>query len=72
MRTSYFRRMAGQSYRRARSVSKRHIDYEALIRRGHEFKAKATRAVVPLADMRAASVRQDEAERAVRYRDSRE
>ena len=48
MRTSYFRRMAGQSYRRARSVSKRHIDYEALIRRGHEFNAEATTAVVPL------------------------
>jgi len=70
MRTSYFRRMAAQSYRRARSVTERHIHYEALIRRGHEFKAKATRAVVRLADMRAASVRQNEAESAVRYRDS--
>jgi hypothetical protein len=72
MRTSYFRRMAAQSYRRARSVSESHIDYEALIRRGHDFKAKAIRAVVRLADMRAAWVRQNEAERAVRYRDSRE
>jgi hypothetical protein len=72
MRTSYFRRMAAQSYRCARSTSHRHIDYEALIQRGHEFKAKATRAVVRLADIRAASLRQYEAEREVRYRDSRE
>ena len=64
--------MAAQSYRRARSVSESHIDYEALVRRGRDFKAKAIRAVVRLADMRAAWVRQNEAERAVRYRDSRE
>jgi hypothetical protein len=72
MRTSYFRRMAAQSYRRARSASGRHIDYKALIGRGHEFKAKATRAIARLAEMRAASVRQYEAEREVRYKDSRE
>jgi hypothetical protein len=72
MRTTYFRRMAAQSYRRARSVTQRHIDYEALNGRGHEFKAKATRAVARLADMRAASLRQYEAEREVRYRDRRE
>jgi len=72
MRTSYFHRMAAQTYRHARSVSEPHIDYEALIRLGHEFKAKAARAVVRLAAMRAASLRQYEAEREVRYRDSRE
>ena len=53
-------------------MSHRHIDYEALIQGGHEFKAKATTAVVRLADIRAASLRQYEAEREVRYRDSRE
>jgi hypothetical protein len=37
--------MAAQSYRRARSVTEEHIDYEALMRHGHEFKARATRAV---------------------------
>ena len=72
MRTSYFRRMAAQSYRRARSVSGGHIDYEALIRRGHEFKAKAAEAIARLADKQGASLRQYESEREVRYRDSRE
>jgi hypothetical protein len=67
--TLYFRRIAVQSYRRAGSVTERHIDYEALMRRGHEFKARAATAVARLVRMRAG---QYEAEREVRYRDSRE
>jgi hypothetical protein len=41
-----FSPIAVQSYRRAGSVTERHIEYEALMRHGHEFKAKAATARV--------------------------
>jgi len=55
MSLSHFRRIAAQSYRRARASFERHKDYEALMRLGQEFKAKATRAAARLARMRGAA-----------------
>jgi hypothetical protein len=52
---SYFRRMAAQSYRAARSSVKPHLDYESLMRLGDAFKARATAAAERLGRMRQAS-----------------
>lgn len=55
MSLSHFRRIAAQSYRQARASLEPHKDYEALMRLGQEFKAKATRAAARLARMRGAT-----------------
>ena len=55
MSISYFRRMAAQSFRRARASAQPHIDYESLMRLGRAFKARATAARERLAGMRAAA-----------------
>lgn len=62
MAMSYFRRMAAQSFRRARTSAQPHIDYESLLRRGHEFKRRAATARERLAAMRAAAARKHVAE----------
>jgi len=72
MSISYFRRMAAQSFRRARASGQPHIDYESLLRLGRAFKARATMARKRLADMRAAAAHKQEAERQKDYRDRRE
>ena len=54
---SYFRRMAAQSFRRARSSAQPHLDYETLLRLGRGFKTRATAARERLAAMRAAAAR---------------
>jgi hypothetical protein len=63
MALSYFRRMAAQSFRHARASVQPHIDYENLMRRGREFKARAAAARTRLAAMRLAATRKHEAER---------
>ena len=72
MSISYFRRMAAQSFRRARTSVQPHIDYESLLRLGREFKARATAARVRLAAMRAGEAQKHEAERQKDFRDRRE
>jgi hypothetical protein len=72
MSMSYFRRMAAQSFRRARTSVRPHIDYESLVKLGREFKARATAARERLAARRAAAARKHEAERQEDYRDRRE
>lgn len=80
MAISYFRRMAAQSFRRARTSVQPHIDYENLMRLGREFKVRATAARTRLAAMseaaseaaRRAAARRSEAERREDYRDRRE
>lgn len=62
MAMSYFRRMAAQSFRRARRSAQPHLDYESLLRLGHEFKTRATAARERLAAMRAAAARRHVAE----------
>jgi hypothetical protein len=65
MSASYFRRKAAQSYRGARSSAKPHLDYEALMIIGHQFKAKAALAAARLARLKEATLRRQEAERHV-------
>ncbi len=72
MSMSYFRRRAAASYRDARSSFASHMDYEALMRLGREFKARATAARARLAGMRKAAFARKEADRQDTYRDSRE
>ncbi len=72
MSISYFRRMAAQSFRRARTSVQPHIDYESLLKLGREFKARATAARKRLAATRAAAARKHEADRQKDYRDRRE
>jgi hypothetical protein len=69
---SHFRQAAAQAYRRARSLSPLHENYEPLIKLGREFKAKATEAVRRLVRMRGTAVRRQEAKRQEAYWDSRE
>ena len=70
MSISYFRRMAAQSFRRARASAQPHIDYESLLRLGRTFKTRATAARKRLAEMRAAH--KHEAEQQKDSRDRRE
>jgi hypothetical protein len=72
MSISYFRRMAAQSFRRARASAQPHIDYENLLTLGRAFKARATAARKRLAEMRGAAADKHEAERQKDYRDRRE
>ena len=72
MSISYFRRRAAEAYRGARASLKSHLDYEALLRLGDEFKSKAVSAASRLVRMRGASLKAREAERQDSYRDSRE
>jgi hypothetical protein len=72
MSISYFRRMAAESFRRARRSTRPHIDYESLLTLGRAFKARATVARARLAQRRAAAAGKHEAERAEYYRDRRE
>jgi hypothetical protein len=72
MSISYFRRMAAQSFRRARTSAQPHIDYESLLTLGRAFKAQATAASQRLTRMRKAAARKHAAERAEDYRDRRE
>ena len=72
MSISYFRRRAAEAYRGARASLKPHLDYEALVRLGDEFKSKAVSAASRLVRMRDASLKAREAERQDSYRDSRE
>jgi hypothetical protein len=62
MSMSYFRRMAAQYFRSARTSIKPHLDYESLMRLGHQFKARATAARTRLAAMRKAAAQKHEAE----------
>jgi hypothetical protein len=71
MSISYFRRMAAESFRRARASAQPHIDYESLLRLGRAFKAQATAACARLAAIRAAAGKRT-AERAEYHRDRRE
>ena len=72
MSISYFRRMAAESFRRARSSAQPHLDYESLLRLGHAFKSRATAARKRLAEMRAAATRNQEAGRQEHSRDRRD
>jgi hypothetical protein len=72
MSISYFRRMAAESFRRARASAQPHIDYESLLTLGRTFKARATAARARLAAMRATATGKQAAERAEYYRDRRE
>ncbi len=72
MSVSYFRRKAAESYRRARSSLSPHLDYEALIRLGHQFKGKAAAAVLRLDRLRGVALRRQESKRQDAYRDGRE
>ena len=72
MSISYFRRRAAEAYRGARASLKPHLDYEALIRLGDEFKRKAVSAASRLVRMQRTSSKTKEAERQDLYRDSRE
>ena len=72
MSISYFRRMAAESFRRARASAQPHIDYESLLTLGRAFKARATAARARLAAIRAAAAGKHAAERAEYYRDRRE
>jgi hypothetical protein len=72
MSLSHFRRMAAQSYRLARSCLEPHDEFEALMRRGREFKAKATRAAARVAAIRGVRARRQESERQEALRDSGE
>jgi hypothetical protein len=67
MSISYFRRMAAESFRRARASAQPHIDYESLLRLGRAFKAQATAACARLAAIRVAG--KHSAERAEYDRD---
>jgi hypothetical protein len=69
---SYFRQVAAQTYRRARSSSTLHENYEPLMQLGRAFKAKATEAAARLARMRGSAHRRQEAKRQETYWDSRE
>ena len=72
MSISYFRRMAAESFRRARASAQPHIDYESLLRVGRAFKARARAARGRLAQMRAAAAGKQTVERAEDYRERRE
>jgi hypothetical protein len=72
MSISYFRRMAAQSFRRARASAQPHIDYERLLTLGRAFKARATAARARLAAMRTAAAQKDATDRQQDYRDRRE
>ena len=72
MSISYFRRMAAESFRRARASAQPHIDYESLLRLGQAFKVRATAARKRLAEMRAAATHNHEAGRQKHSRDRRE
>jgi hypothetical protein len=79
MSISYFRRMAADSFRRARASAQPHIDYESLLRLGRAFKARAAAARTRLAAartrlaaMRAAAAGKHASEQAEDYRDRRE
>ena len=72
MSISYFRRMAAESFRRARASAQPHIDYESLLTLGRAFKARATAARARLAAIRAAAAGKHAADRAEYYRDRRE
>jgi hypothetical protein len=71
MQFSHFRAMAAQSFRRARTATQTHVDYESLMRLGQRFKARATAARARLAKMRQAAGRKEE-NRQKEYRDRRE
>jgi hypothetical protein len=76
MPISYFRRMAAQSFRHARTSLQPQIDYETLMRLGRAFKVRATAARTRLASMqgvaRDVAARRREAERRENYGDRRE
>ena len=72
MSISYFRRRAARSYREARSSLAPQLDYEALMRLGRKFKARATAARVRLARLRRAALLREEGKRRDLYADSRE
>jgi hypothetical protein len=72
MSISYFRRRAAEAYRGARASLKPHLDYEALLRLGDEFKGKAVSAASRLVRMRRASLKHKEAEREGSSREGRE
>lgn len=72
MSISYFRRMAAQYFRNARTSIEPHLDYESLMRLGHEFKARAAAARTRLAAVRKATARKHEAERQEDYGARRE
>jgi hypothetical protein len=72
MSASYFRQKAAQSYRRARLLLGPEMKDNALMRIGHEFKAKAVVAAARLARMRDAALKKQEVERQAGYWDSRE
>jgi hypothetical protein len=72
MSISYFRAKAAQCYRDARSSLQPHIDYESLLRLGHEFKAKAIAAAERLTRARGSSLKRQEAARQGMNQDRRE
>jgi hypothetical protein len=72
MQLSHFRAMAAQSFRRARTATQTHVDYESLMRVGQQFKARAMAARARLAKMRQAAGRKEENDRQKEYRDRRE
>jgi len=72
MSMSYFRRKAAANYRAARSSVAPHLDKEALIRLGQEFKARAITARARLDRLQKAAVAKLEAARQGKYWNSRE
>jgi hypothetical protein len=68
MSISYFRRMAAQSFRSARSSSQAHIDYGNLLRLGRKFKARAMAARMRLDVLQKQRL---EVDRRAEYRDRR-
>lgn len=62
MSVFHFRWKAAQSYGHARSAREPRREYEALMRLGHEFKARVTKAMARLTGVRQEAVR-PEAER---------
>jgi hypothetical protein len=63
MQLSHFRAIAAQSFRRARTATQTHVDYESLMKLGRRFKARAEVARARLARMRQASDRKWENDR---------